>query len=69
MQCLGFDIGYGWWTPLASKAKYPMDAKVQHENPKKGLDNELSFIGACNFNQRHRKDFTYTRAILTHLIK
>ena len=30
MQYLGFDVGYGWWTPAASKAKPLMDAKVRH---------------------------------------
>ena len=33
MQHLGFDIGYGWWTPAASKAKRLTDAKVRHEDP------------------------------------
>ena len=28
MQYLGFDAGYGWWTPAASRAKCLMDAKV-----------------------------------------
>ena len=37
MQYLGFDVGYGWWTPAASKAKPLMQAKVRHEDPKKGL--------------------------------
>ena len=37
MQYLGFDIGYGMWTPAASKAKPLMDAKVRHDDPKKGL--------------------------------
>ena len=37
MQYLGFDVGYGWWTPAASRAKPLMDAKVRHEDPKKGL--------------------------------
>ena len=31
MQYLGFNIGYGWWTLAASKAKPLMDAKVRHE--------------------------------------
>ena len=35
MQYLGFDIGYGWWTPAASKAEPLMDAKVRHEDRKK----------------------------------
>ena len=33
MQYQGFDIGYGWWTPAASKAKPLMDAKVGNEDP------------------------------------
>ena len=35
MQYLGFDVGYGWWTPAASKAKPLMDANVRHETPRK----------------------------------
>ena len=69
MQYLGFDVGYGWWTPAASKAKPLMDAKVRHEDPKKGLHDVRSFIGACNFYRRHIKNFTYTSAVLTDLIK
>ena len=64
MQYLRLDIGYGWWTPAASKVKPLMDAKVQHD-PKKGLHDVHSFIGACNFYRRHLKSFTYTSAILT----
>ena len=69
MQYLGFVIGYGRWTPAASKAKPLMDAKVGHEDPKKGLHDFCSFIGACNFYRRHIKNFTYTSAILADLIK
>ena len=69
MQYLGFDIGYGWWTPAASKAKPLMDAKVRHENRKKGLHDVRSFIEACNFYRRHIKNFTYSSAILTDFIK
>ena len=69
MQYLGFDIGYGWWTPAASKAKPLMDAKVRHEDPKQGFHDVRSFIGACNFYRRHVKNFTFTSAILTDLIK
>ena len=69
MQYLGFDVGYGWWTPAASKAKPLMDAKVRHKDPKKGLHDVRSFIGAYNFYRRHIKNFTYTSAILTDLIK
>ena len=49
MQYLGFEFGYGWWTPAASKAKPLMDAKVRHEDPKKGLHDVSILIGACNF--------------------
>ena len=49
MQYLGFDIGYGWWTSAASKAKPLMDAKIRHEDPKKGLHDVRSFVRACNF--------------------
>ena len=69
MQYLGFDVGYGWWTPAASKARPLMDAKVRHEDPKKGLHDVCSFLGAGNFNRRHIKNFTYTSASLTDLIK
>ena len=69
MQYLGFDIGYGWWIPAASKAQPLMDAKVRHEDPKKGLHDVRSFIGACNFYRRHIKNVTYISAILTDLIK
>ena len=53
----------------ASKAKPLMDAKLRHEDPKKGLHDVRSFIRACNFYRRHIKNFTYTSAILTDLIK
>ena len=69
LQYLGFDVGYGWSTPAASKAKPLMDAKVRHEDPKKGLHDVRSFIGTCNFYRRHIKNFTYTSAILTDLIR
>ena len=69
MQYVEFDIGYGWRTPPAPKAKPLMDAKVRHKEPKKVLRDVRSFIRACNFHRRHIKNFTYTSAILTDLIK
>ena len=69
MQYLGFGIGYGWWTPAASKAKPLMDAKVRHDDPKKGVHDVRSFIGACNLYRRHIKNSTCTSPILTDLIK
>ena len=69
MQYLGFDVGYGWWTAAASKAKPLIHAKVRHEDAKKGLHDVRSFIGVCNFYRHHINNFTYTSAILTDLIK
>ena len=69
MHYLGFDVGYGWWTPAASKAEPLMDAKVRHEDPKRGPHDVRSLIGACNFYRHHIKNFTYTSAILTDLIR
>ena len=46
-----------------------MDAKVRHEDPKQGIHDVRSVIGACNFYRRHIKNFTYTSAILTDLIE
>ena len=46
-----------------------MDTKAGHEDPKKGLHDVRSLIGACNFYRRHIKNFAYTSAILTDLIK
>ena len=45
MQYLAFNIGFGWWTPAASKAKPLMDAKVRQEDPKTVLHDVRSFIG------------------------
>ena len=67
MQYLGFHNGYGWWTPAASKAKPLTDAKVRHEDLKRGLHDVHIFIGDCNFYLRHIKNFTYTSTILTDL--
>ena len=53
IENLGLDDGYGCWTPAASKAKPLMDAKVRHEDPKRGLHDVRSFIGACNFYRHH----------------
>ena len=46
-----------------------MDAKVRHEDPKEGFHDVRSMVGACNFYRRHIKNFTYTSAILTDVIK
>ena len=65
IQYLGLDTGFGWWTAVACKAKPLLDAKVRHEDPKKGLHDVRSFIGACNFYRSLIKNFNNTSAILT----
>ena len=69
MQYLGFNIGYWWWVPTASKAEPLMDAKARHKDHKEGLHDVRSFIGAWNVYCRHTKNFTCTSAIQTDLIK
>ena len=39
------------------------------DDPKKGLHDVRSFVGACNFYRRHIHNFTYSSAPLTDLIK
>ena len=39
------------------------------DDPKKGLHDVQSFIGAWNFYRRHIHNFTYSSAPVTHLIK
>ena len=69
MQYLEFDICYWWWTLAASRANPLIDAKVRHEEPKKGLHDVRSFLRACNLDRRHINNFTYTSTILTALNK
>ena len=45
MLYLGFNIGYGWWTPAASKANPLMDAKVRHDDPNKGSMMYAALLG------------------------
>ena len=47
MEYLGFDVGYGWWKPAASKMQPLQDMEIR-DDPKKGLHNVWSFVGACN---------------------
>ena len=36
MEYLGFDVGYGWWKPAASKMQPLQDMQIR-DDPKKGL--------------------------------
>ena len=68
MEYLGFDVGYGWWKPAASKMQPLQDMQIC-DDPKKGLHDVRSFVGACKFYRRHIHNFTYSSAPLTDLIK
>ena len=68
MGYLGFDVGYGWWKPAASKIQALQDMQIRDDR-RKGLHDLWSFIGACNLSQRHMKNFTYSSAPLTDLMK
>ena len=68
MEYLGFDVGYGWWKPAASKMQPLQDMQIR-DGPKKGLHDVRSFVGVCNFYRRHIHNFTYSSAPLTDLIK
>ena len=67
MEYLGFDVGYGWWKPAASRMQPLQDMRIR-DDPKKGLHEVRSFVGACNFYRRHIHNFTYSSALLTDLI-
>ena len=56
MEYLGFDVGYAWWKPALSKMQPLQDMQIR-DDPKKGLHNVRSFVGACNFYPRHIQKF------------
>ena len=68
MECLGFDVGYGWWKPAASMMQPLQDMQIR-DDPKKRLHDVRSFVGACNFYGCQIHNFTYSSAPLTDLIK
>ena len=67
MEYLGFVVGYDWWEPAASEMQPLQDMQIC-DDPKKGLHDLRSFIGACNFYRRHIHNFTYSSGCLTDLI-
>ena len=68
MEYLGFDMGYGWCKPAASKMQLLLDMQIR-DDPKKGPHDVKSFVAACNFCRRHIHNCTYSSAPLTDLIK
>ena len=68
MEYLGFDVGYGWWKPAASKNQPLQDMQIR-DDPEKGLHDVRNFVGACNFYRRHIHNFAYSSAPFTDLVK
>ena len=68
MEYLGFDVGYGWWKPAASKMHPLQDMHIRND-ANKSLHDVRSFVGACNFYRRHIHNFTHSFASLTDVIK
>ena len=62
IEYLGFDVGYGWCKPAASKMQLLQDMQMG-DDPNKGLHDVRSFVGACNFYTRHFQNFTYSSAL------
>ena len=63
-----FDVEYGWWRRAASKMQ-PLQDKQIRDDPKKGLHDVRSFVGAGDFYRQQINNFTYSSAPLTDLIK
>ena len=68
IECLGFDVGYGWCKPAASKMQ-PLEDMQIRDDAENGLHDVLIFFGACNFYQEHIHNATYSSAPLTDLTK
>ena len=47
----------------------PLQGMQIRDDPKKGLHDVRSSVGACNFHRRHIHNFTYYAVPLTDLIK
>lgn len=63
MEYLGYELGWGWWRPSQKKVEPLMSSKVS------SLKDLQRFLGALNFYRRHLKNFTFSSAPLTDLLK
>ena len=63
LDYLGFELGWGWWKPSANKVHPLMSAKIG------SLKDLQRFLGALNFYRRHIKNFTFSSAPLTNLLR
>ena len=63
MEYLDFVVGNHWLKPSENKVQSILTAKVNN------LATLRSFLGAANFLRRHVRNFTFSSAILTNLLK
>jgi transposase InsO family protein len=63
LEYLGYNIGWGVWTPSKKRVESILRAKI------KTLADLRSFLGAANFYRRHVPGFTFTTARLTDKLK
>ena len=68
MECLGFDVGYGWWKPAASKMQPLQDMQIG-DDPNKAPHGLSSFVRACDIYQDNGHNCIYSSAPRTDLIK
>ena len=63
IEYLGYDVGWGQWRPSSKRVQAIQKAEVHN------LRDLRAFLGATNFYRRHCKNFTYSSAPLTDLLK
>ena len=68
MKYLGVEPGYRWYKPATSNMQPLQDIQIL-DDPKNGLHDLRSFVGACNLYLRHLHNFTYSSAPLTDHIR
>ena len=61
MEHLGFDVGYGWWKPAASKMQPLQDMQIR-DDPKKDLHDVRIFVGLLLSNANTEKKILFYSA-------
>ena len=63
IEYLGYNLGWGTWRPTTKRVQAIMNFEVQSQ---KDLQR---FLGALNFYRRHVRNFTFSSAPLTNLLR
>ena len=58
-----------WLVETTASEMQPLQDMLIRDDPKNGLHDMRSFVGACNFYRRHIRNLTYSSAPLTDLIE